>query len=72
MANNRMFIKCSICGEEMSLAKTMGHGYYVPFYSKLVSNLDVFLTAHRHEDKVKYSTRGMHNEHFVISYETVS
>ena len=45
MANNRMRLKCRICGETLPMAKTMGSGYYLsPAFS--IERLEKFLDDH--------------------------
>ena len=45
MANNRLRIKCRVCGETLPVAKTMGSGYYLsPVFS--AEKLEKFLDDH--------------------------
>ena len=44
MANNRMYMKCNICGETFFLAKSLGSGFYT---SRLnVNDFNIFLEKH--------------------------
>ena len=45
MANNRLRIKCRVCGETFPIAKTLGSGYYLsPAFSE--KGLAEFLDDH--------------------------
>lgn len=45
MANNRMYLRCRGCGEELMLGKTLGNGWYTPVGGV---ELDEFFERHEH------------------------
>lgn len=50
MANNRLRIKCRVCGKTFPIAKSMGGGYYLsPAFSE--KGLEEFLDEHTFCDK---------------------
>jgi hypothetical protein len=64
MANNRMFLKCGVCGEVFHLAKYYPTpGWYVPRHYHNRS-LNDFLDAHMHD-----AFSGVGPRHFELGYE---
>lgn len=63
MANNRMYLKCDVCGEEFFLGKRFGEGYYLPTSApeKLCDELNEFFGRHE--------WCGHSQDHFVLEYE---
>ena len=66
MANNRLRIKCRVCGKTFPVAKTMGGEYYLsPAFS--ADGLEDFFSEHAFCDK---GTEGIGDEgDFCIAYE---
>lgn len=63
MANNRLYLKCDVCGEEFFLGKRFGDGYYLPpdIGGDIRKELNEFFGRHE--------WCGHSQDHFVLSYE---
>ena len=51
MANNRMYLVCNVCNDFISIAKTMGDGWYT--FSGLGESLNNFFDKHDHDHKLE-------------------
>ncbi len=67
MADDRLFLKCNICGDMLFLGKQFGFG---PFYNEfpLEERLNAFFKSHCHED----ADTDRFNGDYSIAYETDS
>lgn len=61
MADNRMRIRCKVCGEEKTLCKFWVCAGYQAFEPE---RIDEFINEHQHDD---FNTLG--TQHFEITYE---
>ena len=67
MANNRIFIKCKVCGEDALLAKYYpSTGWYIKRLG--IKNLDWFFDNHLHKEDPGYDLM-WGPTHFEMTYE---
>ena len=79
MANNRMYLRCKGCGEEMMLGKTTGNGWHnVKSFEEKGRELEEFIDKHGHccEGLSEETCGGVnpyddfHFEPFELTYES--
>ena len=68
MANNRMYVVCSVCGDKFYLGKRMASGYYLnegPHKDELGVRLVEFYD--RHEESCLYQS-GFGADHYTLDF----
>ena len=66
MANNRMMIKCQVCGSEVVIGKTMDDITFYPAYGiHLTEILEYWFEKHSHPE----SLPGFSSTHYMLTFE---
>lgn len=67
MANNRMYLRCTVCNQAQMIAKTLCDGWYT--HDETGQRLEEFLSQHWHWDEVISVGTGPVADHFDVVFE---